>query len=92
MGLDVYELVLEVQDLFQVRIENADACAVESVGDLYELTLRSLRARWPSRFAENPLYPDVVWVQLKTLIVEQLGVKPADVVPSARFHYELGFD
>jgi acyl carrier protein len=92
MGLDLYELVLEVEEEFGVRIPDADMQQVESVGDLFAATVKNVVEQHPERFAGDLGYEHEVWERLKALLVYQLGVKPEQIVPSARFFYELGID
>jgi len=91
MGLDIYELVLEVEEEFGVKIPNADMQRIESVGDLFDVTVKNLREQQPERFASSPRCEDEVWERLKALLVDQLALNPEQVVKPARFFDELGF-
>ena len=92
MGLDIYEVVLEVQEEFGVEIPDEEMQQIESVGDLYNVTINSLHAQRPDRLGYDPGSDEDVWERLKALLVHQLGVRPDEVVKSARFFHELGFD
>jgi len=89
MSLDFYEVVLEVEEEFEIKLPDPQWSAVESVGDLYDATLEALRQQQPQRFADAA-YPARVWEQLRALLVTQLGLEPDQIVPSARFYGDLG--
>ena len=87
MGLDTVELVIEVEKLFEIEIRDANAAKLVSVGDLHGYVVDELRRL--ERFDGNA---DTVYAQLRDIICEQLGVKPEQVVPGARFVDDLGAD
>lgn len=92
MGLDLYEVFLEVEEEFDIRIPEKKTQPVQSVGDFFDITIQFLREQYPERFAVDSQYSEKVWQRLKDLLVRELGVKPEQVEKSARFFYELGFD
>jgi hypothetical protein len=59
---------------------------------LYGLTLQALRKQHLERAPADLAFENGVWERLKALLVRQLGLRPEQVVPSARFFHELGFD
>ena len=83
MGLDTVELVMAVEEEFALEISNADAAKMERVGDMHAFILRTLRERGAS--------PDdaEIWKRLHQIVVEQLGVRPDEVIPTARFIKDL---
>lgn len=89
MSLDFYEVVLEVEEEFGIKLPDSRWSAVVSVGDLADATLEALRQQQPRRFTDSA-YPERVWGQLKALLVTQLGLAPEQIVPSARFYDDLG--
>ena len=87
MGLDAVELVLAVEDCFQIQISDQAAGAMYTVDDLYRFVLAELEKHPP------PGMPaDIAWDLLRNLICMELGVRPDQVVPAARFVQDLGVD
>jgi len=86
-GLDTVELVIKVEKDFGIQIPNAEAARLVSVGDLHRTVVDALRRQ--GRFEGDAAH---VYAQLRDLICAQLGVRPKDVVPSARFVDNLGAD
>lgn len=54
MGLDIVELVIAVEDAFQIHIPDGEAGTVETVGDLYALVLSKLDTRGAQQTADDP--------------------------------------
>jgi len=84
MGLDTVELVMAVEQEFSLEIPDSESAKLVSVGDLYRFVLQTLRQRG------DAVDDAVVWTKLTNLIVEQLGVRPEQVTPTARFIDDLG--
>lgn len=87
--VDVDEVVRDAEEEFDVSIPVEELPSIESVGNLFDVVLASLRSQHPERFTSDGKYPDAVWDRLKELISCQLGVDADEVVPNARFNYEL---
>ena len=47
MGLDTVELLMEFEDEFELRIPDADAEKLGTMGDTVTYLVAALRARWP---------------------------------------------
>ena len=97
MGLDTVELLMAVEETFQISFSNEEAAKICTVGDFYDGILKKLEA--PS--SNNPLSnipqkkhwnKDEVWEGLRSVIVHQLGVKPEEVIKEARIVRDLGAD
>ena len=86
MGMESVELVLATEEKFGITIPDESASKIVTVGDLHLIIVRLLEAQ-----GEEP-DADQVFGQLKEIIVEQLGVKPDEVVPTARFVDDLKCD
>ena len=72
MGLRFVEILMEVEDRFSVRIPDAQAQKIVTVGDLYALVC-SLGGRQP---------PDPeAWVDLRDLIASMMEAEPDDIRP-----------
>jgi hypothetical protein len=57
-----------------------------TVGDMHDYVVAQLRAR-----GETPS-EEAIWQEVRKIIVEQLGVRPVQVVRSAEFVRDLGTD
>jgi acyl carrier protein len=88
MGLDLVELVMEAEAEFDVRLDH-DVVPL-TPGELLDATLAKLRKSHGDRFEADLNYPEKVWMQLKEMIVTQLGVEANDVTMSANFVTDLG--
>ena len=87
-GVEIYWIVLEAEDVFSVKIPQWED--IETVGDLYQAVVVSLRAQLPNESDAQTLSDDEVWNRLKAMLVHQLKIKPEQVVESARFYGDLG--
>ena len=94
MGLDIVELVMAVEDAFQIDIPDVDAKHLRTVGDLYWY----VREHAPGPTPAAPL-PEVggapageLWERLLDVIERDTGVARERLVPSARFVEDLGLD
>src|SRR5262245_39463590 len=77
MGLDVIELIMDIEDRFSVSISDADAQRVSTVGDLYVFLLA--RTRWG---ADGPCPTGRACYRLRRTLTQQLGGPgPASVRP-----------
>ena len=83
MGLDTVELVMAVEEHFAIEMNDEDAAQLAPCGLLADYVVKQLRARGDART------DDEVWTQVKEIIVEQLGVKPAEVTREAKFYEDL---
>jgi acyl carrier protein len=108
MGLDFVELVMRTEEVFSVELPDEECEFIRSVGDLYKLVLSKLQLPYvPSSDVEahSPgtvrsgrsmqlsawTTPDV-WLTLKEVIHEELGVKRSAIKESATFIDDLRCD
>lgn len=87
MGLDTVELVLSVEDWFDVEIPNDVASTLVTVGMLHVWVVGELQ-----RLGRGAVDSDRVFEELKELICRQTGVNPDKVVPEASFVKDLRMD
>ncbi len=87
MGLDFVELIISIEDAFDIAIEDEQASKVVTVDDCYKLILNKIGKREVRSWSDEH-----VWDKMNDLIVYQLGVKPEEVVSSAEFIKDLGAD
>jgi len=87
MGLDFVELIISIEDAFDIAIEDEEASKVVTVNVCYKLILSQIGKREVKSWNG-----DEVWEAMKNIIVSELGVKPEEVVSSAEFIKDLGAD
>jgi acyl carrier protein len=88
MGLDTVEIVIAVEEEFAIEIPDSEADKMERVGDMHSFVVRMLQ-----QCAEPTVVDEAqVWDRLREIIVEQLGVRPEDVTPTAHFIHDLRAD
>ena len=87
MGLDTVELVMAVEEEFAITIPDSVATKMFTVGDMHAFVASEL-----NRLGRPHSDPALVFEQLKIIIVRQLGVKPSEVIPGARFVKDLRAD
>ncbi len=90
MGLDSVELVMAIEEEFQIEIPDDIAVKLDTVGKLYEYVLENYHV---VHFEiQGQVYEVEVWERVKRVIIYQLGVKPEQVKKEANFVYDLGVD
>ena len=87
MGLDTVELVMAVEEHFEITIPDATAETLVTVGALHAFVVSEL-----TRIGRFDGDSSRVYESLRRLIVRQLGVRPEEVVPTARFVQDLHAD
>jgi acyl carrier protein len=84
MGLDIVELITAVEERFGIKIPDKVAATLTTVGKLHACVVAELHR------LDRPEPSDAVFEKLRDLIVDQLGVRPSQVVPEARFVEDFG--
>lgn len=87
MGLDTVEVVLAVEEIFEIEIPDDVATSIFTVGALHDFIVAEL-----NRLQRPNINKDIVYDLLRNIIVLLLAVKPEEVVPSARFIQDLHAD
>ena len=77
MGLDAIELILRVEDTFQIHIENGEAERARTVGDLYNLVISKLQGRDSERCLTS-----VAFYRTRRAIVDALGIDRRVIKPA----------
>ena len=77
MGLDTVELVMEVEDRFHIHINDADAEAIVTVGDLHEYVCRVLALGAPGRCLTRPMFH-----RLRRHLIDAFGLERRSVRPA----------
>jgi acyl carrier protein len=103
MGLDIVELVMQVEETFSLDLLNDECEQIRTVGDLYRLVLKKLALPYApaadieKRFSEvnsksPPWTTAKVWITVKYIILDQLQVREEEVREDASFVNDLGAD
>ena len=87
MGLDTVELILSIEETFDIEIPDAVAEKIYTVGDLHAFVFSEL-----TRLERPNINREIDFDILRSLVCFQLGVKPDKVVPSAHFVNDLHAD
>ena len=86
MGLDVVELVMDIEREFSVELPDDRLNGVRTVGELYALVAEMAGEGWPV----PPTTGDAHWQQFTRRVVRDLGVEPERVTWQAEFRRDLG--
>ena len=86
MGLDSVELVMRFEEEFSLNIPDSDAAQITTPGKMLDFIIQDLRAR-----GEQP-DEQIIWIKVKDIVVDQLGVRPEEVTKTARFVEDLRID
>lgn len=87
MGLDTVELILSVEEVFNIQISDKDVVRLMTVGELHAFVVEEL-----IRLRDPDVNPQIVYNTLRNIICFRLGVPPEEVIPSARFVQDLHAD
>jgi acyl carrier protein len=85
VGLDTVELVMAVEEIFEIEIREDTAQTLITVGDLHQFVVDEL-----IRLGRPSVNSEIVFEQLRRVICDELGVSSEDVIPRARFVQDLG--
>jgi len=86
-SLDTVELVMAVEEEFEISISDAAATKMMTVGEMHAFVVAE-----QERLSRPETDSAVIFERLKRIVVRQLGVEPSEVVPSARFVQDLRAD
>jgi acyl carrier protein len=78
MGLDSVELVMEVEKTFNIRIPDAEAEKIYTVGDFYEVVWRHLKGRH-----SNKCNSQILFYNLRSKLAKRAGVPLKNVTPDS---------
>lgn len=86
MGLDTVELVMEIEDEFEIEISDEAAPDLTTVGDIYLFVMNAVAARG------RTIDEREAWDRLKRIFVDRFGIPDQHLLPSAHIVYDLGLD
>lgn len=87
MGLDTVELVMAIEEGFDLEIPDEQAARIVTVGDMHAYLVSELR-----RLERPDLDEAGVFARMRDIICHQTGIKPDEVVPTASFVKDLRLD
>jgi len=90
LGLETVELLWAVEEAFKIKISDADAERMRTVGDLNRFIAQQVALRASSPHHSVTPEPSLTWELLVPMVVEQFGVRPEQVTPEAQWGRDLG--
>ncbi len=90
MGLDTVELVLRVEEEFDVIIPDEVAEKIMTVGNFCDAVIRLRQEKFGDSVSDNT--DEAVFKKVKEFIIDQLGVEPDLVTRDAHIVDDLGAD
>jgi acyl carrier protein len=90
LGLDTVELLWTVEETFGIKISDADAARMRTVGDLNQFIADQVAARASRPGHPVTPEPSLTWERLVPIVVEELGVRREQVSPDAEWARDLG--
>ncbi len=88
MGLDVVELVMEVEEHFGIELRTKEAQKVRTIGDLVDVVY-AFKLVEPSS-SDSPMEKSQILAELLPIVSEQLGIDVSTLRPESRFVEDLG--
>jgi hypothetical protein len=82
MGLDLVEIVMEIEDEFQISIPDDVAQNMLTVGDTFRDVVDMLVAKGS---AHTPELEAHVWRRLVVIVSEQMQMDPEEIKPESRW-------
>jgi acyl carrier protein len=89
MGLDIVEMMMEIEKSFDIEIANADAEGLATVGQLFDHVRGMLD---PRTAGDRGPYAGPVWERFLDVIEEKTGVERSRLIPTAHFVRDLKLD
>jgi acyl carrier protein len=90
LGLDIVEMVIEIETVFGVPIPDVDAARLRTVGDLYDYIVARLLPT-DVGMGSGP-YAGDLWERYLDVLEREIGTYRAELKPEARFVEDLRMD
>lgn len=82
MGLEMVELVMDIEDRFGVDILDHQASTIETVGQMQDVIVELLIAKGQ---ADRPELRDEVWHGIVEIVADQMGIDRSQIKPESRW-------
>jgi len=82
MGLNTVEILMEIEDEFEISVPDQVASSSLTVGDTHRVIVDMLVAKGAVR---SPELESDVWQRLVKIVAEQMRMKPEAVRPESRW-------
>ncbi len=86
MGLDSVELVIDIEEKFQIRISDDEAESIQTAGDLFHIVRLKLAA------SGRDYDPGGTWDRVVRIIHDNIGAPLDKIRPESRLVEDLGMD
>ncbi|MGD2118774.1 MAG: hypothetical protein PVG66_10465 [Chromatiales bacterium] len=90
MGLDIVEMIMAVEEEFELAIPNEIASTLETPGLVHEYVVTQLKEN--KKIKSNGEQDQEIWEKIQEVIVSQLGVTIDEVTKDAKFVDDLKAD
>ena len=87
MGMDTVELIMAVEELYEIEITNEQAARITTVGQLCELVCQLLRDR-----GESCVEQELVFASVRDVLANEFGVAKRLITYEANIVTGLGLD
>lgn len=84
MELDTVELIVAIEEEFEISIPDDETARLARVGDIFSYVVKA------KEMSENE--KDATWEKVKKVVIEKLGVEPNQVTKEAHIVYDLDAD
>jgi acyl carrier protein len=88
MGMEIVELVMRVEEEFEIEIPDADAEAFDTVGALHRYIVQKLADDSSPEFNKERA-SDEIWNKLRSIIADEFALPLERVTPEAHLVYDL---
>jgi hypothetical protein len=88
MGLDIVEMVMALEQAFEIRFPEEDLTRVRTVGELYDCVMKQLSTARPPPH-DGP-YEGELWERYLDVIERETGAERERLRPRTAFVYDLG--
>ena len=85
VGLEAVEMIMDVEEEFDIKISDSDAPKLYTANDLVECVLRHLRE------AGKPAPVDQVWPRIQKILANVSAMNTNEIELGSRFNEDLGW-
>ena len=89
MGLEAVELIIEIEEYFQVQISDLEFANIYTVGDLHICLVDRLKSEKQDKFTESDAQS--IWQQVCRIVAYVACVEPEELSSETSFYKDLRF-